>query len=143
MQLIPKTAAFANCAQRLLRGLILALMLLSVRAGAGGQSPTVLERLSNTTLKMPQTPQSFGYKTQLAFGALPFTNPVAVRTAPGETNRIFVIEQGGKVFAITNLSAPTKTLFLDLSSLGNCPVSLPLRSIPDTRPMACSSSATT
>jgi len=32
-----------------------------------------------------------------------------------ETNRLFVVEQGGRVFAITNLAVPNKTLFLDLS----------------------------
>jgi glucose/arabinose dehydrogenase len=64
---------------------------------------------------MPQVPQSFGYKTEKAFGTLTFATPVAIRTAPGERNRLFVVEQGGRVFAITNLAAPNKTLFLDLS----------------------------
>ena len=35
--------------------------------------------------------------------------------SPNKTNRLFVVEQGGSVFAITNLAAPNKTLFLDLS----------------------------
>lgn len=82
---------------------------------ATAQSTNVLQRVANTTLNLPKTPQSFGYKTVPAFGTLTFNNPVAVRTPPGETNRLFVVEEGGKIFVITNLSAPTKTLFLDLS----------------------------
>ena len=64
---------------------------------------------------MPQAPQSLGYKTQPALGTLLFNNPVAVRTSAGETNRLFVVEQGGRIWVITNLTAPTKKLFLDLS----------------------------
>ena len=79
------------------------------------QSTNVLQRLPNTTLNMPQFPQSFGYKTVPAFGTLAFNTPMAVHTPVGETNRLFVVEQGGRVFVITNLAAPTKTLFLDLS----------------------------
>jgi glucose/arabinose dehydrogenase len=74
-----------------------------------------LERVANTTLQMPQVPQSFGYKTEKAFGNLSFSAPVAVNTPPGETNRVFVVEKGGKIFAITNLANPAKTLFLDIS----------------------------
>lgn len=74
-----------------------------------------LDRVPNTSLKMPQVPQNFGYRTEPAFGSLGFTIPVAVRTPPGETNRLFVVEQGGRIYAMTNLAAPTKTLFLDLS----------------------------
>src|SRR6266498_777660 len=79
------------------------------------QSAPMPQRFPNTSLQMPQVPQTFGYKTEKAFGTLLFATPVAIRTAPGETNRLFVVEQGGKIFAITNLAAPNKTLFLDLS----------------------------
>jgi glucose/arabinose dehydrogenase len=79
------------------------------------QTTNPILRVANTTLALPQVPQSFGYKTQPALGALTFSSPVAVRTPPGETNRLFVVEQGGRIFIVTNLTAPTKTLFLDLS----------------------------
>jgi uncharacterized repeat protein (TIGR03806 family) len=82
---------------------------------APAQSAAALERVPNTTLRMPAVPQAFGYKTEPALGNLVFTTPVAIRTTPGETNRLFIVEQGGKIFAITNLATPTKTLFLDLS----------------------------
>jgi uncharacterized repeat protein (TIGR03806 family) len=64
---------------------------------------------------MPLVPQTFGYKTASAFGTVTFSTPVAIRTPMGETNRLFVVEQGGKIFVVTNLAAPNKTLFLDLS----------------------------
>jgi glucose/arabinose dehydrogenase len=90
-------------------------VLLGAEMEIAAQSPNVLQRVPNTTLKMPQTPQSFGYKTQPAFGAMSFSSPVAVRTPVGETNRVFVVEQGGRIYVITNLASPSKTLFLDLS----------------------------
>jgi len=91
--------------------ILLSVVCLNVTA----QSAPLLLRVPNTTLQMPQVSQNFGYKTEKAFGTLTFASPVAIRTAPGETNRLFVVEQGGRVFAITNLAVPNKTLFLDLS----------------------------
>jgi glucose/arabinose dehydrogenase len=99
----------------MLRLLIAAALSFGLCRHAAGQSTDILQRVPNTTLNMPQTPQSFGYQTEPAFGTLTFNDPVAVRVATGETNRLFVVEQGGKIFVITNLAAPTKTLFLDLS----------------------------
>src|SRR5215831_12349157 len=91
------------------------LLFCGVRMDAAGQTTNALQRAPNITLKMPQVPQSFGYKTVPAFGALAFNTPVGVHTPVGETNRLFVVEQGGRSFVITNLTAPSKTLFLDLS----------------------------
>jgi len=81
----------------------------------GPRLPACYNAFPNTTLRMPQVPQDFGYALENAFGNLVFFSPVALRTPPGETNRIFVVEQGGKIWAITNLSAPNKTLFMDIS----------------------------
>ncbi len=85
------------------------------RQEVAAQNTILLQRAANTTIKMPTVPQSFGYTTQPALGALTFNAPVAVRSPLGETNRLFVVEQGGRIFVVTNLAAPTKTLFLDLS----------------------------
>jgi uncharacterized repeat protein (TIGR03806 family) len=95
--------------------LIAALLLCGFRMDVAAQTTNVLQRAPNITLKMPQVPQSFGYQTVPAFGALTFNTPVGVHTPVGETNRLFVVEQGGRIFVITNLAAPSKTLFLDLS----------------------------
>jgi glucose/arabinose dehydrogenase len=68
------------------------------------------------SLTMPQNPPSYGYKFVNAFGNLSFEDPVAIVTPPGETNRVFVLEQAGRIVAITNLAAPNRTVFLDISS---------------------------
>ena len=91
------------------------LLLFGCRMDVPAQSSNVLERVPNTTLQMPQTPQNFRFALQNAFGNLVFNQPLELRTPPGETNRLFVVEQGGRIFVITNLATPNKTLFLDLS----------------------------
>ena len=73
-------------------------------------------RVPNTTLTLPAAPPQSGFVTTPAFGGLTFTDPVAVATPPGETNRLFVVEQRGIISVITNLAAPTRTVFLDISA---------------------------
>jgi len=75
-----------------------------------------LTRVANTTLSMPAFPEVVGLTSTNAFPALSFEKPVGLVTPPGETNRLFVLEQKGRIQLITNVAAPTKTLFLDLSS---------------------------
>jgi uncharacterized repeat protein (TIGR03806 family) len=79
-----------------------------------GQSQALGERVAATTLRLPSNPIRYSYALTNAFGDLTFTNPVVITTPPGETNRIFVVEQGGQIAVITNLAAPTRTVFLDL-----------------------------
>ena len=55
------------------------------------------------------------YSTTNAFGSLSFTRPVGIVSPPGETTRLFIVEQPGRIIVITNLAAPTKTTFLDIS----------------------------
>ncbi len=73
-------------------------------------------RIGNSTLRLPASAPSYGYATTNAFGGLSFADPMAVRTPPGETNRLFVVEQNGVIAVITNLAAPTRTVFLDIAS---------------------------
>lgn len=68
------------------------------------------------TLQMPAQPPSFGYQLVPAFPGANFTDPVAIHTPPGETNRVFVVEQDGRIGVITNLAAPNRTVFLDIVS---------------------------
>jgi glucose/arabinose dehydrogenase len=53
-----------------------------------------------------------------AFPGLSVTNPVAITTPPGETNRLFIVQQGGifgsSIIVISNLDVPTNTTFLNL-----------------------------
>jgi glucose/arabinose dehydrogenase len=50
-----------------------------------------------------------------AFPGLNFVDPVCITAPPGETNRLFIVEQTGVISVITNLANPTKTVFLDIS----------------------------
>jgi len=75
-----------------------------------------LQRVANTTLAMPPAPPTYGYTVTNAFGALNFFDPVCIASPPGETNRLFVVERGGTIAVITNLAAPTRSVFLNISS---------------------------
>lgn len=75
-----------------------------------------LARVANTTLKMPPVPPAYGYQVVKAFGELLFPSPVAIVTPPGETNRIFIVEQRGRIAVITNLAQPTRSIFLDITA---------------------------
>jgi len=75
-----------------------------------------LQRVPNTTLQMPQQLPVFGYTTTNALGTTTFTSPTAVATPPGETNRLFILERAGRVTVVTNLAAPNRTVFMDISS---------------------------
>jgi len=77
------------------------------------------DRVANTSLKMPGNPPSYGYTTTDAFPGLTFQSANGVVSPPGETNRLFVLEDSGRIQVITNLIQPTKTLFLDISSRVN------------------------
>ena len=57
-----------------------------------------------------------GYALTNSFGALNFIDPVCMVTPPGETNRLFVVERGGDIAVITNLAAPERTVFLNISN---------------------------
>ncbi len=95
---------------------LLCLSVWIVTFSAGAQSFGLPARVANSTLQMPQTPATFGYTLTNAFPGLSFTNPIALATPPGETNRLFVLERSARVIVVTNLAAPTRTVFLDLSS---------------------------
>ncbi len=73
-------------------------------------------RVGNSTLRLPPVPPNYGYQLTNAFGNLSFLNPTAIVSPPGETNRLFVVEQAGRVAVITNMTAPTRTVFLDIAS---------------------------
>jgi glucose/arabinose dehydrogenase/mono/diheme cytochrome c family protein len=67
-------------------------------------------------VSVPLEPPVYGYATEPAFGSLRFTDPVAILTPPGETNRLFVVEQRGRVAVIPDLRQPERQVFLDLTS---------------------------
>ena len=71
-------------------------------------------RVANTTLQLP--PSLGGYRATNAFGTNTFTTPVAITTPPGENNRIFIVEQIGRIMMLTNLGDlnPGRAQFIDL-----------------------------
>lgn len=71
-------------------------------------------RVAVSPVKITSTPAIFNYHAVPAFTNLTFERPTVLLTAPGETNRLFVADHTGRIWQITNLAAPTKTLFIDL-----------------------------
>ena len=72
-----------------------------------------LGREANSTLALPLEPHQ--YATLDAFPGLRFDRPVALVSPPGDSNRLFIVEQIGRIQVITNLNSPNTTLFLDIS----------------------------
>ena len=83
--------------------------------GASQLSAAPLDRKANTSLKMPPKPPAYGFQFVNAFSGVSFTSPMAIVAPPGETNRLFIVERAGKIAVITNLAAPNRTVFLDIS----------------------------
>lgn len=71
-------------------------------------------REAGTLLQVPQVPGGYGYRFVDAL-RLSVTAPVALVTPPGGDRRLFIVEQAGRISVITNLSAPTRTVFLNLA----------------------------
>ena len=70
-------------------------------------------------LAFPQAVASaatYGYALTNAFPGLALTNPLCITSPPNETNRLFILEKRGRVVIITNLAAPTRAIFMDISS---------------------------
>src|SRR2546421_1745 len=57
-----------------------------------------------------------GYQLVNAFGANTFSQPLCIRTPPGETNRVFILEKTGLIQVVTNIGAasPTKSIYINL-----------------------------
>src|SRR5215469_4990324 len=68
------------------------------------------------SMDSPAHAVSWGYVPTNAFPALVFSNPMCIASAPGETNRLFIVEKHGRIVVITNLMVPTRTIFMDISS---------------------------
>ena len=77
-----------------------------------------LQRVPNTSLtNLPPQPPQFGYTINNAFPSVSLNSPVCIASPPQETNRLFILEKGGSIVVITNLAAPNRTVFMDLTSL--------------------------
>jgi glucose/arabinose dehydrogenase len=69
-------------------------------------------------LAAERLPAATGYQLVNAFGANTFAQPLCLRTPPGETNRMFVLEKTGLIQMVTNIGAasPRKSTYMNLQS---------------------------
>jgi len=75
-------------------------------------------RPANPTCVAPARPlQNVSYALTDTFPGVIFSRPVLVLQAPGETGRMFVVEQTGRIFTVNLSGTPVKTLFADLSNI--------------------------
>jgi len=91
---------------------------LGLCAFAAAAQPTGLSnRLANTTLALPPQPPVFGFQFINALGTNTFNQPLCLRTPPGETNRVFVVQKGGSIQVVTNIGAanPAKSQYMSLT----------------------------
>ena len=91
---------------------LVALWLLAMAVQVPGANARPVE---TARLRLPENPGSFGYRFTDAFPSLTVTSPVVITAPRGESNRLFIVEQAGRVVVITNLARPTRTVFLDLT----------------------------
>lgn len=80
---------------------------------------TALDRVPNTTLQMPNGLPDAAYTVEDAFAGMTFRQPVGIVTAPGDNDRVFILEKEGRIQLVSNLSSPTKSVFLDIVSRVN------------------------
>jgi uncharacterized repeat protein (TIGR03806 family) len=79
-----------------------------------------LQRVPNTSLtNLPPQPPQFGYTINNAFPTVTLSQPVCIASPPQETNRLFILEKAGNIVVITNLAAPTRTVFMSLPVLSD------------------------
>ena len=77
-----------------------------------------LTRVAASTLRLPAAPPATNYTTERVFASLSFSQPIALVTPPGETNRLFVVEKTGRILVLNALATtPTRAVFLDLTAL--------------------------
>jgi len=76
-------------------------------------------RVANPRLNVPSSPPSTTLAMVDALPGLSFSQPVCLRTPPGETRRIFVCEKTGVVKVIPDVTAtaPTASVFLNLPTV--------------------------
>ncbi|MEI7714354.1 MAG: PQQ-dependent sugar dehydrogenase, partial [Rhodospirillales bacterium] len=56
------------------------------------------------------------FVTQRALGGLAFDQPVGIVAAPGDGNRLFIIERPGRIIVIPDVTKPERVTFLDITA---------------------------
>lgn len=96
---------------------ILSASLLTACGGGGGGGGAGTPPVVTDPPPVAATPT---ISTEAVFASLSFTQPVALKQAPGDSSRWFVVEKGGIVRAFANDQSTTSTsVFLDISARVN------------------------
>ena len=93
------------------------LCLLSLLLFSKINGSTDLIKKPNSTFAYPNNPQLFDYHSANVLLGISFTKPICIRATNANGGELFIAEQEGRVWRVTQLSTqPKKTLFLDLSA---------------------------
>ena len=65
-------------------------------------------------LNLPPVFHGSDYQVEEAFPSLPDLFCTTIASPPGETNRLFLTTQDGLIYVVTNLAAPSLSVFMDL-----------------------------
>ncbi len=86
----------------------------------GGPGP-LSPRVHNTTCKLPQAPPIGTMDFERVWASLQLERPLWLGSAPGHPERLFVVEQGGRITSFERGDASRSAVFLDLpvSRAGN------------------------
>lgn len=89
-------------------------------------------RIPNNTLNIPAEPPATEVKVVPAYPGVTLTQPLCFSSPPGDAERLFVCEFGGKLKVIPNVTDPnpTSSLVLDLAEVLTTPPRSPAESYP-------------
>ena len=75
-------------------------------------------RLPNTTVAIPNTPPPVVYQVVDAFPGLTFDDALALRSPPGSSNQLFVVERRGTISFVPDVTAsnPVRRVFLNIAN---------------------------
>src|SRR5262249_33250130 len=59
---------------------------------------------------------SYVYAASNAFPTVTLSSPVCIASPPGETNRLVILEQPGRIVVLTTLANPTLMVFMDITN---------------------------
>ena len=78
---------------------------------------TSAARFDSDFVRLPTTPPATQWGVADAFPSLTFNSPNNMCSAPGDTQKLFVVESAGRVWMIPDVTAstPTKVLFLNIT----------------------------
>ncbi|MEL7187450.1 MAG: PQQ-dependent sugar dehydrogenase [Pseudomonadota bacterium] len=95
-----------------LTSILMLIVLTACGGGSGGGNPGV------PPIVPPPAPTIPSITTQAAFTGVSFTSPVALRQAPGDNSRWFVVQKGGVIRTFANdPNANSATDFLDITAV--------------------------